>query len=371
MRNSHRRIAGILVTTALALSVVACSSDDESGEGSDTTAAGGSELSGTLVGAGASSQEAAMNGWQAGFQEANPDVTVEYDPVGSGGGRDQFIAGGTDFAGSDSLLDDEEYQGTIERCEGDEGAIHLPHYISPVAVAFNLPGIDTLNMSPEVIAGIFAEEITNWNDDAIAEENPDAELPDLTINPVHRSDESGTSENFTDYLATVAGDVWTYGEVGTWPGDLGGEGGQGTSGVIQAVTASEGAIGYADASQVGDLGTVAVGVGDEFVEYSPEAAAKLVDVSTRIEGRSDADLGFELARDTEEPGVYPIALVSYHIICLTYPDQETADLVTAFMEYVGSEQGQQDAADAAGSAPISQETRDLINESLSQVSATN
>ena len=214
MRTSHRRIAGILVTTVMALSVVACSSDDDSSEeGSDTTDASGTEVSGTLIGAGASSQEAAMNGWQAGFQEINPEVTVEYDPVGSGGGRDQFIAGGTDFAGSDSLLDDEEYEASIERCEGDEGAIQLPHYISPVAVAFNLPGIETLNMSPDVIAGIFAEEITNWNDSAIADENPDVDLPDLAINPVHRSDESGTSENFTDYLATVSSDIWTYGEV--------------------------------------------------------------------------------------------------------------------------------------------------------------
>ena len=189
---------------------------------------GDNGLSGTLVGAGASAQAAAMKGWQAGFQNLNPDVTVEYDPIGSGGGRETFLSGGSAFAGTDSLLNDEEYEASLDSCPGDLGAVHLPHYISPVAIAFNLDGVDSLNMTPETVAGIFAGEITEWDDEAIAADNPDVDLPSTTINPVHRSDESGTTENFTDYLASVAGDVWTHGEVGEWPINHG-EGANGTT----------------------------------------------------------------------------------------------------------------------------------------------
>ena len=371
MRPTQRRIAGLSLALALALPLAACSSDDDgdTSAGSGGTSASGGDLSGTLVGAGASSQAAGMQAWQAGFQAENPDATVEYDPVGSGGGREQFLAGGTSFAGSDALLDDEEYEQSIERCAGDQGAIQLPMYISPVAVAYNLPDVDTLNLAPEALAGIFAGTITSWDDEAIAETNPDADLPDLAINPVHRSDDSGTTENFTDYLATVAPDVWTFGEVETWPTEAGGEGAPQTSGVVQAIQAGEGSVGYADASQVGDLGTAAIGVGEDFVEYSPEAAARIVDVSEQVEGRSEYDLGFELVRDTTESGVYPIALVSYHIVCLEYEDQETADLVKAFETYVASPAGQDASAEAAGSAPISDEIRTQVMASIDAISA--
>jgi phosphate transport system substrate-binding protein len=325
-------------------------------------------VSGTLIGGGASSQAAAMQAWQAGFQEANPDSTVEYDPVGSGGGRETFLAGGSDFAGSDAYMDDEEYASSVERCAGDQGAINLPHYISPIVVAYNLPDVPELNLSPETIAGIFSGAITTWDAEEIAADNPDADLPDTSINPVHRSDESGTTQNFTQYLSTVAPDVWTNEPAQEWP-DVGGEGAQGTSGVVAAITAGEGSVGYADASQIGDLGAAKVGVGDEFVEYSPEAAAKLVEVSTRVEGRSEFDLAFDLDRGTTEAGVYPITLVSYHIVCLQYDDQAKADLVKSFMAYVGSEEGQEAAAAAAGSAPLSADIMAQVQEAVDQISA--
>lgn len=340
---------------------------DEGAEGEDEGDEAMMDLSGTLDGAGASSQAAAMQGWVAGFQGVYPDVTVNYDPIGSGGGREAFTTGAVSFAGSDGLMDEEEYAAAVDTCAGDLGAIHLPHYISPVAAAFNLPDIETLNMSPATLAGIFAETITNWNDDAIAADNPDVELPDMAITPVHRSDESGTTENFTDYLATVAPDVWTFGEVESWPGDLGGEGAAQTSGVVQAITAGEGAIGYADASQVSELGTVAIGVGDDFVEFSPEAAARIVDVSERIEGNGEFDFPYALQRDTTEAGTYPIALVSYHIVCLEYATQEEADLVKAFMTYIGSPEGQDAAAASAGSAPISDDLREQLSAAVDAI----
>lgn len=350
--SSRRAAAPVAASVALGLALSACSASNED----DTSStAGSSDLSGTLVGAGSSAQEAAMAGWASGFQSAHPDVTINYDPVGSGGGREQFIAGGTDFAGSDAYLEGEELTGAEDRC-GE--VVEVPSYVSPIAVVYNLPDVPQLNLSPETIGAIFAGGITNWSDEAVAADNPGADLPDSDINPVHRSDASGTTENFTSYLDVTSGGSWSEGVVETWPNGLGGEGADGTSGVVQAVGAGEGSVGYADASQAGDLGTAGVGVGSEFVSYSPEAAAAVLEASTRAEGRSQTDLAYDVARDTTESGVYPIVLVSYHIACAEYDDPAQAPLVKAFLEYVLSEQGQQAAAEAAGSAPISDAIRE-------------
>lgn len=327
-------------------------------------------MSGTLVGAGASSQAAAMQGWQAGYQAKHPDTTVEYDPIGSGGGREAFLAGGTDFAGSDAALSDEEYDASKVSCAGDLGAINLPHYISPIAIAYHLPGVDDLKLSADVLAGIFALTISEWDDPAIAADNPDADLPSTMINPVHRSDESGTTKNFTDYLAAVAGEVWTFGAIEAWDDDGpgGGEGAPQTSGVVQAVRAGVGSIGYADASQIVDLQTALIGLGGEFVASTPEAAARIIDVSERVAGRSEFDFSYDLVRDTNREGVYPIGLVSYHIVCLEYDNREQAEFVKSFMSYVGSEAGQQASATSAGSAPISAAIRAQLDEAIAQIS---
>ncbi|MFD5315966.1 phosphate ABC transporter substrate-binding protein PstS [Streptomyces sp. NPDC127098] len=366
MRNMRAKTAAIAVVSALAL-VTACSSENESGDtggnGSEPTD-GGSSLSGTLAGAGASSQEAAQQAWMAGFQSANPDVTVSYDAAGSGAGREQFIAGGVAFAGSDAYLDDEELTAATEQCGGD--VVEVPVYVSPIAVIFNLPGVDSLNLSPSTIAQIFNQQITNWNDEAIAADNPDVELPDLAITPVNRSDESGTTENFADYLSQTAGDDWPHEVSGEWPVG-GGEAAQGTSGVVAAVTGGEGTIGYADASQAGDLGTVNVGVGEEFVPYSPEAAAAVLGVSERVADRGEHDFAFDLARDTTEAGTYPIVLLSYGLACGSYDDAAQGELARAYLSYIVSEEGQAAAAEAAGSAPISDELRQQIQPAVDAI----
>src|SRR3954470_17288819 len=250
------------------LALTACGAANEA----DSAGGGGeSKLSGELDGAGASSQQAAMQGWTAGYSGVQPGVTVNYDPVGSGGGREQFLSGGTDFAGSDAALDEEELTAAAERCGGGE-VFELPNYISPIAVVYNLEGVDELNLSPQVIAGIFNQQIKNWSDPAIAADNPGVTLPDLPITPVNRSDESGTTENFTEYLAAAAGEAWPHEPGGNWP-VAGGEAAQGTSGVISAVSGGNGTIGYADESQAGELGVASVGVGEEFVAPTADAAA--------------------------------------------------------------------------------------------------
>jgi phosphate transport system substrate-binding protein len=361
----------VVLSTALAgtLALTACGAANEetAGGGGSTGTGGATELSGTLVGAGASSQQAAMQGWTAGYSSVQSGVTVNYDPVGSGGGREQFIAGGTDFAGSDAALDEEELAAAQERCAGGE-VFELPNYISPIAVVYSLEGVDELNLSPAVLAGIFDQQITTWNDPAIAADNPGVSLPDLAVTPVNRSDESGTTENFTEYLAAAAAEAWPHEPDGNWP-VAGGEAAQGTSGVISAVSGGNGTIGYADLSQAGELGVANIGVGEEFVTPTPEAAAAVVENSERIEGRGEYDFAIELARDTAESGNYPIVLVSYHIGCVAYDDQEKAGLVKDFMAYVISEEGQQAAAEAAGSAPISDALREQAQTAVDAITA--
>jgi phosphate transport system substrate-binding protein len=282
-------------------------------------------------------------------------VNFSYDPVGSGGGREQFLSGGVDFAGSDSALNDDELAQADERC-GTAGVFELPNYISAIAVVYNLDGVDDLNLSPATVAGIFNGSITTWNDPKIAADNPDAKLPSTAITPVHRGDKSGTTENFTDYLSKAAGDVWTAGKVGEWPVP-GGEAGNGTSGVISSVTGGQGTIGYADESQAGDLGIANIKVGENFVKPSAEAAAAVVANSDQVEGRGENDLAISVNRETTSADEYPIVLVSYHIGCVQYDDEAKADAVKAFESYVISDEGQQAAAKNAGSSPITDDAR--------------
>ena len=352
------RIARISAVGAVAaLALAGCAANEAPAtENSDAPAA--SNLEGTLKATGASSQGAAQEAWVAAFQTANNGVTINYEPTGSGTGRENFIAGASDFIGSDRAFKLDEFADGFQTCSSD-GIVEVPLYISPVAVAFNLEGVDELNLDAKTIAGIFAGTISNWNDEAIAAQNEGVELPDLAISPVHRSDDSGTTETFTAYLGATAPDVWKYEADGVWP-IQGGEAAQGTSGVVQAIKAGNGAIGYADASQTSGLGQVKVGVDGEYVAYSAEAAAALVESSPLQEGRGDGDLVFEVDPAAAPAGSYPIALVSYLIACEEYEAADTAALVKAYFEYVASEDGQKAAADNAGSAPISDGLREKV-----------
>lgn len=351
-----------------ALTLTSCAAN-ESGNTAPADGGSTSSLSGELVGAGASSQGSAQEAWVAGFQTANADVTVNYDPTGSGAGRETFQKGAATFAGSDrAFKTDEIAAGPFDTCAADTGIVEFPAYISPIALIFNVDGVDSLKLDAPTVAKIFSGKITKWNDPAIAAQNEGAALPDLNITAVHRSDESGTTGNFTDYLAATAASDWTVGSIESWPTEFGGEGAQGTSGVVEAVSNGVGTIGYADASRAGELGTVEIKVGDEYVAYSPEAAAAIVDASPLEEGRTANDLAIKLDRTTSEAGVYPIVLVSYLVGCEQYADAANAELVKEYFSYIVSEDGQKVAADAAGSAPISDDLRAKVQTAIDAIS---
>ncbi|HEU4849820.1 MAG TPA: phosphate ABC transporter substrate-binding protein PstS [Terrimesophilobacter sp.] len=312
-----------------------------------------STLSGTIFGDGASSQRAAQDSWIAAFQIAHPRATVEYDPVGSGSGRDAFQAGAIDFTGSDRPFTlDELANGPFTACRDGSPIVELPAYVSPIAIVFHLDGIDRLNLDATTIARIFSGEIERWNDPEIADQNPGVDLPATTISAVHRSDDSGVTENFTAYLHEAAPHAWSWEPEGVWPIE-GGEAAQGTAGVATAVTNGHGTIGYVDGSQAQGRAAVAVKVEDGYVPYSSDAAAAAVEASPLESGRASGDLVIDLDRKGAGPGAYPVVLVSYLIACERYRDPAQGELVRKYFEWVVSDTAQQTAEKSAGSAPLS------------------
>jgi phosphate transport system substrate-binding protein len=380
IRTSLRRVVapGIAVTAILAMTACGAGNEGDNGSendggsgNSDSSDTGASDVTvdGQFTIGGASSQEAAQNAWTIGYTDVQPGATVTYEAIGSGGGRENFISGAYPLAGSDAYLVDEapdnELSKATERCQG-EAPIEVPNYVSPIAIAFNIEGVTELKLTPETLAGIFAGQITNWSDPALAEDNPG--LPDAAINAVHRSDESGTTENFTNYLSSVAGDVWTAGEVETWPGEAGGEGAAQTSGVIDAITNGENSIGYADASQASELGQASIEVNGEFIDPTPEAAAAILSASEPAAEAGENQLVFDL-NYTPDEAAYPIVLTSYLIACSTYEDEAEANFVRTYMEYVLSADGQQFGAEEAGVAPLAEDIESQALEIVGKISA--
>lgn len=352
------------------LFLTSCGSDYPLGPKQEAAAAGStSQLSGTITGSGSSAQGSAMNAWQSEFAALHPRVRVQYSPDGSGAGRGALLAGAVDFAGSDAYLSDEELEESREVC-GPDGAFNIPAYVAPISIAFNLPGIDELNLDAETIARIFRGELERWDDPVIASQNEGVDLPDTPIAPITRSDDSGTTENFTDYLHAVVPETWPEEPDGTFPSGLSGENAKGNAGVVSTVSGTEGAVTYADDSAVGPpLGRAKLKVGDEYVGVSPAAAAAAVDAAQPVEGRAEFDTALDLDRTTTAPGAYPLVLVSYHVFCARYEDEETAEVIRTFGSFVVSREGQEAAAEAAGSAPLSESLSNRAAEAISSIAA--
>ena len=367
-----RSIAALSGIVMLA-SVAACGDNTaattDNSSSSDSTSKS-TPISGNFSGAGASSQQAAVEAWIAGFQGTNPEAKIAYNPSGSGAGVQTFLTGATAWAGSDKALADDEVEQSKSVCtEGT--AFDVPVYISPIAVVFNLKGVSDagkhINMDAATIAKIFDGKITKWNDPAIADQNKDLKLPDTAITVVHRSDKSGTTQNFVSYFKDVTPDNWTYDLSENWPNEAG-QGAKGTSGVISTGKQADGTIGYADFSQVGDLGTVAIKVGDKYNEISAEAGSKVIEDSKQDDTvKGDNRIVIKINHATEAEGSYPIVLVSYDIVCPAYKDTKQAEFAKAWLTYVTSDEGQKAAQDAAGTAPLPSSLKSEITKSIEAI----
>ena len=322
-----------------------------------------SDLEGRIRGAGATSQSDAQDAWMNAFMGANLRATVDYAGGGSGAGRTKLVEGAVDFAGTDTPM-------TTEEINKVGGVIELPLYISPIAVAYNLPGLtgeSHVNMTGEVLAQVLSGAITRWNDPALAALNPGAALPGQRIIVVGRSDDSGTTKALTSYLATVAPEAWPHEPEETWP-LRGGQSGDGTAGMIQTVSAATGTIGYADASKVpATLGTVAVGSHGAYVPVSADAAAAALDAATLGTEADETRLLYIPSHDAA--GAYPIVLVSYLAARLRYDDAQIAAVVKAYLRFAASTRGQDASTKATGCAPITREMREKINAAIDKIAA--
>ncbi len=334
-------IGGVALASALALT--GCGSDNNttgpSAGGGSATSLGVTCAKGTVTASGSTAQANAMAAWIKNYQQACDGATINYQGVGSGAGIQQFTAGSTAFAGSDSALKPEEHGPADQRCKTGK-AIDLPMVPGPIAVVYNLPGVDGLQLTPKNLALIFSGKITKWNDPAIAKDNPGAKLPSTTIQTFHRSEESGTTDNFTKFLDAAASGAWTYKSGKKWLAP-GGQGAKGSDGIAQAVKQTQGAISYDEYSYATNsqlqMAKVANGSG-EFAALSTDSASKGVG-GAEIVGTGN-DLSLSIDYNTKAQGAYPIVLVTYEITCEKGLSADQLKLVKSFLSYIASDKGQ-------------------------------
>jgi len=371
---SRRRIAGvtgIALTGALALS--GCGSDNNSGTSPSASAgkANAACPTGTLNGEGSSAQKNAIEQAITDFQATCSTATLNYNPTGSGAGIKQFIAGQVDFAGSDSALKDKPKAGatTIEQADADKAcnspAWNLPMVTGPIAVAYNVKGVDKLILTPAVAAKIFSGLIKTWNDPAIMAINKGVKLPTQAIKVFFRSDESGTTENFTKYLKAAAPGDWAGEPAKKWSGK--GEGKEKSAGVANAVKATDGGITYAEWSYAKDnkLGIAQIDNGAGPVELTGEAVGKAVSAAKQS-GKGN-NLALKLDYTTKEAGAYPILLVTYEIVCSKGKDPAKAKLVKAFLKSFAAPQ-EQTKLQEIGYAPLPAEIQTKVSSAIDALS---
>ncbi|WP_460497161.1 phosphate ABC transporter substrate-binding protein PstS [Glycomyces tarimensis] len=350
MKLNRRAIFGTITASTLALGLAACGGGDDDANGSE-----GEGASGEITASGASFPDAYYQAAIEAFAEVNPDLIITYNAVGSGTGKSEFGDGLNDFAGTDSLVD-----------EGDgpeEGSYqYIPTVAAPITVSYNLPGVEGLQIGQETLAQIFQGDITAWNDPAIAEENPDATLPDTEITIAHRSDGSGTTGNFTRFL-DEATESWTLGadDTAEWPSNS--IGGDGNTGVAQNIEQTEGAIGYVDLADAIETGLVTAAIENadgNFVQPSLEGT------TAGLEGAEvNDDLSYN-PLNAAGAEAYPITAPTYILIRTDYEDEAVAAGVKEFLTWLLNDG--QDIAAENNFAPLPdslrQQALDALNETI-------
>lgn len=318
--SSSRWISVVASSAVIAVAVAACGSSGSGGGGADL---------GTINGSGSTFAQPIISQW--GSEVESKGLTVNYQGIGSGGGISQFQANTVDFADTDAAMESSE----IEAAEEHGVPVHVPIVFGAVTVSYNLPGVESgLKLDGETIAGIYLGKITQWNDPAIAKLNPGVELPETGITVVHRSDESGTTALFTQFLDEYSSE-W-HSQVGTdktvkWPV---GTGANGNDGVAGAVSQTEGSIGYVE---------LAYALQNEFTTAAVQNSSgsfivpDLKSTSAAGEGlKVPADLRFS-AINAPGARAYPIASATFMLVyqdsCKAGKSQQTATGVADLLAY--------------------------------------
>lgn len=332
MRTRSAVIAGVLMATTLVVS--ACG---ETPASLPYTAGAKVDCGGkqTLSASGSTAQANAMTRFIAAYRTACPGQTLDYTANGSGNGIGDFLAGRTDFAGSDTPLSGDQYAAAKRRCGGAD-AWNLPVVFGPLAITYNLAAVDSLVLDAPTLAKIFNGTITRWDDPALALLN--ASMPAEDIRVVYRSDGSGTTDNFQAYLQSAAGGVWNKGAGKTFNGGVG-TGAVGNTGTAAAVKSTEGAISYNELSFALQQGLFAA----EIKTPASRRSLRPVRIGTDIFGKTikgarivgtGNDLVLDLSSfyNPAQPNVYPIVLATYEIVCSKYPGFDVAKAVKAFLQ---------------------------------------
>ncbi|MFE7774058.1 phosphate ABC transporter substrate-binding protein PstS [Streptomyces sp. NPDC057445] len=294
---------------------------------------------GKVAGSGSSAQKNAMERWIKEYQRACPSVRIAYNPVGSGAGVAQFMRQATVFGGTDGALKPADVERSEKVCPGGK-AIDLPMVGGPIAIGYNLADVNDLVLDAKTLAKIFDSGITNWSDPAIRKLNPGVKLPDLRIRAVHRSDDSGTTQNLNAYLSGAAPREWPYPKEKAWQGK-GGHSAAGSDGVANAVRNTEGTIGYFELSFATGLKIPTVGIdtgASKPVAASPETASAGI-ATAEVVGKGD-DLSLKFDYATRAEGAYPIVLVTYEVVCDKGNPAETLPALKSFLTYTAGEEGQ-------------------------------
>lgn len=325
---SRRVLAGVALA---ALALAGCGGNDDSGTTTET--AGGSEfsnLSGELKASGASFPNAYYQKALDEFATVAPNLNITYNSVGSGTGKKEFGSNLTDFAGTDSL---------VKAGDGpaDGSYYYVPTVAAPITVPYNLSGVDKLQLSADTLAKIFQRDIKTWDDPAIKADNPSATLPSTAIVVAHRSDGSGTTSNFTKYLAKAAPNTWKLGSGDTvaWPADT--QGGDKNTGVAQIIKQSNGAIGYVDLSDAKASSLKFASVKNKEGKY---VEPTLAGATAAVAGATVKD---DLTYDPlDAPGAesYPITAPTYLLARTKYDGADKTKNVKGYMKWLLTEGSQ-------------------------------
>jgi phosphate transport system substrate-binding protein len=338
----RQQVAGVgAVVVAATLSLAACSSSSTtstppSTSGSDaatSSSSSASTASGTIKAAGSTFQTNFQQTAISQFKSVSPNITVDYASVGSGSGRADLYANTVLFAGSDSPVPSKE----ASKVPAGKTILYFPVQIGPIAMAYNLPGVTGLKLDAAVLAGIFQGTIKTWDDPAIKALNSGLSLPGSTITLAVRSDSSGTTANFSQYLVDAAGSAWKLGTSSTitWPSTA--RAGDGGSAVAQIVKSTTGAIGYVDFSTATAAGLHAAEVKNSAGDYVAPSTSAATAAASHVTPKSD--LTFAAA---DEPGAtsYPITYQSWDLVYSVQPSANDVALLKAYLGYLLSSTGQ-------------------------------
>ncbi|MCW2872393.1 phosphate ABC transporter substrate-binding protein PstS [Actinacidiphila oryziradicis] len=361
-------ISGALVLTA-------CGSDNNGGSNSSSSTPSGSSSSGIkcdgkgqLLASGSSAQQNAMDAWVQAYQAACTGTTINYKASSSGEGVIDFNQGTDSFAGSDSPLKPAEATSSKKVCAGGTG-IDIPMVGGPIAIGYNLSGVNNLVLDASTIAKIFNSKITKWNDPAIKALNPTATLPSTKIQAFHRQDESGTTDNLTKYLGTAAKADWPYPHAKAFAGK-GGQSAAKSAGVAAQVKQTPGAIGYFELSYAtaSSITTAKIATGASSPAEATSANASAGIASAKVVGTgSDLSLDLSSTYTTKAANAYPIVLVTYEIACDKGNKASTLPLLKSFLTYTASEAGQAKLS-TAGYAPLPTEIATKVRSTVTSLS---